>query len=134
MANIKGVHHIALNASDFDKTIAFYTEGLGLKLFRAWSNPEKRIAMVQLEEGPCLEIFSNAAPRTMVDTEAGNYIHLALLVEDVQAAFDRALAFGAEVKIAPKKVTLPSEPPMNVELCFVKGPDGEEIEFFKPLD
>ena len=46
----------------------------------------------------------------------------------------RAVEYGAEeMGKAPREMELPSNPPMPVVIGFVKGPDGEEIEFFQPL-
>lgn len=41
MANEKiagcGFHHVALQTSDFEKSLAFYTEGLGFQLRAKWT-------------------------------------------------------------------------------------------------
>ena len=129
-----GIHHIALNVSDFEKSLRFYTEGLGFQVYRQWGDPQRRIAMIDVGDGCCMEIFSNAQPRTCVDTEAGNYIHLAFRVPDTKAAFARALEFGAEPLTEPKFVEIQSDPVLPVWLSFVKGPDGEELEFFQPVE
>lgn len=128
-----GVHHIALNVSDFEKSLKFYTEGLGFTLYRKWGGPEKQIAMVDIGDGNYMEIFSNAKPGVSDCTDAGNYIHLAFRVKDTKAAFARALEYGATEKIAPKFVEIQSDPVLPVWLSFVKGPDGEELEFFQPV-
>ena len=134
---IKGCtfHHIALQTSDFDKSFKFYTEGLGFEVYRQWtSRTGKKIALINIGTDQYFEIFSDGEPHTENHTEAGNYIHLALQVEDSQVAYDRALQYGAtEMDKAPAHYSLPSEPPINVIISFVKGPDGEELEFFQPL-
>lgn len=130
MSLINGIHHIALHATDLDRSIAFY-EGLGLKVYRAWENPVRHIAMVQMESGSCFEIFSDSPVGDGVTPEeAGTFFHLALDVDDVDAAFARALELGARPKVEPKDAVLPANPPLSVRLAFVFGPDGEELEFF----
>ena len=53
-------------------------------------------------------------------------------VDDVTAAFETALSAGAVPTVYPKVVPLDSKPtPMSINVAFVKGPDGEEVEFFK---
>lgn len=139
MANniIKGCtfHHIALQTSDFDKSFKFYTEGLGFEVYRQWvSGTGKRIALIDIGTGCYFEIFSDGEPHTENHKESGNYIHLALKVDNAEAAYARALEYGAEeMDKKPTEMALPSDPPIPVILCFVKGPDGEELEFFQPL-
>ena len=58
--------------------------------------------------------------------------HVALKVDDVDAAYKRALEYGAREKSAPKVVPLDSAPvKLTLNCGFVYGPSGEEIEFFK---
>lgn len=138
MANdiIKGCtfHHVALQTSDFEKSLKFYTEGLGFKVYRQWvGGTGKKIALIDIGTGCYFEIFSDGEPHTENHKESGNYIHLALKVDDTKAAYERALQYGAaEMDKAPAHYTLPSQPPINVIIGFVKGPDGEELEFFQP--
>lgn len=131
-----GVTHIALNASDFERSLRFYTEALGFTVYRRWGKPEERmIALLDTGDGSYIELFSNGVPSGEVDTkQAGAFAHLAFHVKDTDAAYERAMAYGAESHIAPKYATLASEPPIHVRLAFVKGPDGEQLEFFQVLD
>ena len=133
MNNICGVHHIALNTSDLEKSIKFYTEGLGFKLERTWKNGNntKTLAMIDIGSGNKIELFSDCSGTTAYPQEAGSFIHLAFRVKDTEKAFKRALEYGAAEHMLPKEMTMPSEPPYHVALSFVKGPDGELLEFFE---
>ena len=133
MNNICGVHHVALHTSDLEKSIKFYTEGLGFKLESTWRNGDntKTLAMVDIGGGNKLELFSDCTGRTTYPTDAGTFVHLAFRVADTKAAFERALKYGAVEHILPKEMTMPSDPPYPVALSFVKGPDGELLEFFQ---
>ena len=76
-----------------------------------------------------LELFAGGE-----ECKGGNagYIHFALKVDDVDAAYKRALEYGAREKSAPKVVPLDSAPvKLTLNCGFVYGPSGEEIEFFK---
>lgn len=128
----KGFHHIALHASDFEKSYRFYTEGLGFREYRRWNNPERTICLLEMGGDAMIELFSDGAPRTTFEPQSGFYVHLALCVEDSAAAFARAITYGAISKKEPSLMTLPANPPINAVISFVKGPDGEEIEFFEP--
>ena len=127
-----GFHHVALHSSDFEKSYKFYTEGLGFTEYRRWKAANGRtIVLLDAGGGAMIELFSDGAERTCFEEQAGLYIHLALRVKDSRAAFARALEYGAEVKMEPKDMELPSEPPIPATISFVKGPDGEEVEFFE---
>ena len=64
MANeiIKGAgsHHIALMASDFEKSLAFY-KALGFKEVARWGDEIKTIAMLDIGDGSRIELFSNGS-------------------------------------------------------------------------
>ncbi len=126
-----GIHHIALHCADFERSLAFYTEGLGFREYRRWCSGNRTIALLEIADKQFLELFSHGNPRTFADTQAGMYVHLALNVRDSRAAFARAVAWGAREKTAPKDVLLGSADPLPATIAFVYGPDGEEIEFFQ---
>ena len=132
MANdiIKGMgfHHIGLKAADFEKSQKFY-QALGLREIVRWGEGEKEIIMYDLGDGGRIELFANGGDEF---AEQGKWVHFAVCVEDVEHAYNVALAAGATPHIAPKVVPLDSKPnPMSINVAFVKGPDGEEVEFFK---
>ncbi len=127
-------HHAALSVSDFDASIKFYTEGLGFTMYRNWTaGTGKQIALIDMGNGSYFEIFSDGQ-KVDCTPDAGAFLHLALKVDDTQAAYDRAIAYGAEPHKEPTQMELPSQPPIPVHLAFVKGPDGELIEFFCPKE
>ena len=126
------IHHIALKVSDFEKSVRFYSEGLGFKVYRQWGNEVRTIALVDIGDDSYLELFSDGTPREGDREQAGDFIHLAFRVKDTRAAYEQALAAGATPHIAPKEAVLGNNPPLNVSLSFVKGPDGEQLEFFQP--
>ncbi len=128
-------HHVALQTSDFEKSLKFYTEGLGFEVFRSFTaSSGKKVALLDIGEGSYFEIFSDGEKSSENKVNAGNYFHLALKVDSAANAYKRAVEYGAEeMGKAPTEMALPSEPPFPVVIGFVKGPDGEEIEFFQPL-
>jgi len=124
-----GFHHVAIRARDFDATVRFYTEGLGLRERIAWGEGEKRAIMLDTGDGNYLEVFAGGqeGPRP-----EGAILHFALRTDDCDAAIARARAAGATVTMEPKDVDIPSAPsPTPVRIAFCKGPDGEVIEFFQ---
>ena len=133
MANeiIKGMgfHHIALKAADFDGAFKFYTEGLGMKFYTAWGEGDGKIAMLDLGDGGILELFAGGTEESEANQR---YIHFAVKVDDVDAAYATAIKAGAKPKMEPKVVPVGSSPVnLTLNCAFVYGPCGEELEFFK---
>ena len=126
-------HHVALQTSDFEKSLRFYTEGLGFEVYKTFvASSGKNVALIDIGEGSYFEIFSDGEKGDGKKDYAGSFFHLALKVDDAKAAYKRALEFGGEeMGKAPKEMELPTTPPMPVVIGFVKGPDGEELEFFQ---
>ncbi len=133
MEKILGFHHLALNTSDLEKSVKFYTECLGFTVYRRWKSGDgsKDICLLDCGNGNKMELFSSANPRTTYDEEAGNVIHIAFRVDNAKYWFDKTVSFGAEVHMEIAEKVLPADPPINCILGFVKGPDGELIEFFQ---
>lgn len=140
-APVSGFHHVAIRAVDFDATIAFYTQGLGFRVHHRFAVPGRidRAAFLDAGDGRYVEVFGNASTvqaegrRRRPDEERteGALLHFCLRVSDVAAAFQCALAAGAEARIAPRQVSLGGDPPAEVEVAFVTGPNGEVIEFLR---
>ena len=126
---LRNFHHIAMRAKDFDATVKFYTEGLGLTAGSAWGEGDGRAIMLHVGDGNYLEVFAGGANE---EKPEGSFLHLAFATDDCDAAFQRAIAAGATVRMEPKSLTIPSTPvPLPVRIAFCKGLDGEVIEFFQ---
>lgn len=127
-----GFHHVAIRARDFDKSVHFYTHALGFSIKVAWGEKPKRAAMLDTGDGNYLEIFER--PEQAPPSDEGIILHFAIRTGDTDAATARAQAAGAVVTVAPKHVDIPITNipgPLPVRLSFIKGPDGEVIEFFQ---
>ena len=133
MANKKipdiGVHHLALSAVDFDKSIKFFTEGLGFEIVAEWGEGSGRAAMLDIGNGSHFEIFANGNSN---EQQNEKFAHFAFATSNPDSAYENALAAGAVSHIEPKDV-IGVIPNMPIRIAFVKGPDGEVLEFFKVL-
>ena len=126
-----GFHHVGLKAADFEKSRAFYA-ALGMREVLAWGEGERSIALFEIGDGGKIEIFANGGEEF---SENGKWIHFAMHVDDVDAAYEKALSAGAVPMTPPKTVELLSRPCLaTIRVAFVCGPDGEQIEFFRELE
>ena len=127
-----GIAHLALKASDFEKSLAFYRDGLGMTPYIGWGEPGKRIQMLKFGAGAgILELFEGGNEEI---PEMGRYIHFAYSVVDVDKAYNTAISAGAKPLTPPKVVNLDSKPKkVSINIAFVYGPDNEQIEFFKEV-
>ena len=134
MANKKipnvGVHHLALSAVDFDKSLKFYTEGLGFEIVAEWGEGAGRAAMLDIGSGSHFEIFANGNTNEQKDVK---FAHFAFATSNPDLAYENAIKAGAVSQMEPKSLEIPSNPAMPVRIAFVRGPDGEVLEFFKVL-
>ncbi|RRD88972.1 lactoylglutathione lyase [Conchiformibius steedae] len=121
--------HTMLRVGDLDKSLAFYTEVLGMQLLRRKDYPEGRFTLAFVgygaeSETAVIELTHNW------DTDSydlGNgYGHIALEVDDAYAACDAVRAKGG-------KVTREAGPMKHgsTVIAFVEDPDGYKIEFIQ---
>ncbi len=132
-AQLEGFHHAALRARDFDASLKFYREGLGMTPTIAWGQGDGRAVMLDTGNGNHLEVFAGGAtrPTRSLGESEPPLLHLAFRTRSCDASFAKALAAGAAVVAEPKTVTIPSDPPTTVRIAFCTGPNGEIIEFFQ---
>ncbi len=125
-----GFHHIALKASDFDKSLEFY-KSLGLTEKVSWGEGDGRAVMLDMGDGGCIELFAGGEKCENSDKR---FFHLALRADDVDFAYQTALNNGAISKTPPVTVSPDgASRPLTMRIAFVYGPDGEELEFFKEM-
>ena len=130
MSRVTGFHHIALDASDFDKSVEFY-KALGLTECVRWGEGEGRAVMLDMGDGGRIEIFAKGENRERVDER---FLHLAFKTDDVDAIYENAIKAGATTKTAPCDVSpVGAVPAISMRIAFVYGPDGELLEFFKEI-
>lgn len=123
-----GMHHLALYVKDFDKSYKFYTEGLGFVPVAGWGEGNGRAVMLDIGDGGRFEMFAGGPE---AEQSNARFAHFAFATTDADAAYSNAIAAGAVSHIEPKDVDIPSNPVMKVRIAFVKGFDGEVLEFFQ---
>jgi lactoylglutathione lyase len=122
-----GIHHLGLWVKDPQKSLDFYTKGLGGAIVHSFPMADKpaTINLVDLGGNAVVEII----PRGNGEEEANaHWAHVAIRTDDARGAYDRALKAGAVSRTAPQDMNLGT---MAVTNAFVYGPDREVIEFFQ---
>lgn len=125
---ISGIHHVALKCNgtaEFEKTLDFYQNTLGLELVRSWGEGEKAGAMLSTGDG-LLEVFASGEPLPQ-----GTIRHFALRTERVDDCVAAVRSAGYPITVEPKNVIIAADPPFPARIAFCVGPVGEEIEFFQ---
>lgn len=121
--------HTMLRVSDLDRSIAFYTEVLGMRLLRRQDYPEGRftLAFVGYGEESTQTVIELTHNWDTAAYDLGNgFGHIAVEVADAAAACDAVRAKGG-------KVTREAGPMKHgtTVIAFVEDPDGYKIEFIQ---
>ncbi len=124
-----GTHHIAVQTVDYEASVKFYTEVMGMSEVVGFENQGRRVVILDIGDGSHMELFE-AIPGTQPSNDAtGNVVfHFALTTSDIEPALERVRAAGMEITVELKTVDLG---PLNVSLAFFKGPGGEVVELFQ---
>lgn len=135
-----GFHHIAIKAYDFEATLKFYIEGLGFRRVHGWGADDRanggkdsRAALLDVGDGNYLEVFAGRTrPPAFEDGAEDALLHFALRTTNTAEALERARAAGATVTMETRSVVpANSDTPLEFTIAFVKGLNGEIIEFFQ---
>jgi lactoylglutathione lyase len=125
--------HTMLRVGDLDRSIAFYTDVLGMQLLRKTDRPDQKYTLAFVGYGDerthaVLELTYNYG----VDRyESGTgYGHIAIAVDDAAATCDSVRAAGAAVGAAVTREAGPVKGGTTV-IAFVQDPDGYKIELIE---
>lgn len=121
------IHHVAIIASDYARSKAFYTEVLGLPVIAEAYRAERDSWKLDLKLGDAqVELFSFPNPPARVSRpEACGLRHLALSVADLDAAV--AHLEGHEVACEPIRV----DEYTGRRFTFFADPDGLPLELYE---
>ncbi|MDY6817812.1 MAG: VOC family protein [Halobacteriales archaeon] len=119
--------HTCLNVADADRAVEWYTEQLGLKESWSFETADGRTVNRYVTDDNGFELqLSDTEGETALE-EGTLWDHVALGVDDVDAAFDRIDNHGVV------------QPPQDnnaagARTAFIKDPDGHVVELVEPLE
>ena len=122
--------HTMLRVGNLDKSIAFYTQLLGMKLLRSHEYPEGEytLAFVGYQDeadSTVLELTYNWGKQHYdIGTAFG---HLALATDDIYATCDALGAEGVNIARPPG----PMKDDASIVIAFLEDPDGYKIELIQ---
>ncbi len=126
--NINGIHHVAIICSNYEKSKRFYTEILGFRVIKETLRESRQSYKLDLEVAGKyqIELFSFPnPPQRPTYPEACGLRHLALEVDDVDAAFDYLTAQG----VATERIAV--DPVTGKRYLFLADPDNLPIEIYE---
>ena len=122
---------VALTAEDYERTLAFYRDGLGMPLMETWEETGARGAVLDAGRAT-LEVLSvphaEMVDRIEVGEPVGARVRLALEVDDSAEIAKKLVAAGADLVGGPVVTPWAHQ---NVRL---RDPDGMQLTLFTVLD
>ena len=119
------IHHIAIIASDYDKTKDFYVNKLGLKIKREVERKEREDFIIFLDGGENIEIelfIEKNPPKRLTRPEARGLRHLAFRVDDIYKSVEELKKRGIETE------EIRIDPLNGKHMTFFFDPDGLPLE------
>lgn len=113
----KATHHVALFTRNFAELEKFYTQTLGCAVTRRWDD----VSIIFIDVGSTTIELIGRENAPAPNSDPGAFNHLALHVEDVDAAYAELVAKGVKIRSAPNSFK-------EVRVCFFFDPDGNVLE------
>jgi len=125
---LKGVHHIAIICSNYEKSKDFYTNTLGLTIVREVYREQRQSYKLDLalNDEYIIELFSFPSPPARPSRpESCGLRHLAFSVDNIQESFAALTAKGVELE--PIRI----DEFTQKKFTFFADPDGLPIELYE---
>ncbi|WP_048600758.1 VOC family protein [Rubeoparvulum massiliense] len=125
---IRSIHHVCIQTSQYEESLAFYTEGLGFKIVKETPNFHGRAYNTWLQlDSIYIELQTAKAGEALEawSSKQQGMVHLCFVVDDLQGEYRRLKALGYSFKQKNGEAIYLVE---DGYLCKVKAPEGTEIE------
>jgi lactoylglutathione lyase len=128
MSSVK-ISGFGINVGDLDRSTDFYTRGLGLQEKAKYDLGHMHEVLVGDDDGSVSILLIKHTSRSEAPDIATGYEKIVLLVDDVAAAHERALAEGGTTEMEPKRLDA-----MGITVAMVLDPDGYKVELVETPD
>jgi lactoylglutathione lyase len=122
---------LALTVENYEETLAFYRDALGLTVLEAWNSPDGNVTILDAGRAT-LELLDAAHAAAVDEIEVGRRVagpvRIALELDDAAATADQLEAAGAE------RLGGPVETPWRHLNIRLRAPDGMQLTLFTVLD
>ena len=143
---IVAADHTGITVSNLERSLAFWRDVLGFEFSHSAhqkgerpeqitgvKNAELKLTVLKTPSGHKIELLQYVAPADgrHVDLRPCDvgHVHVALIVDDLDAVLQRIAAYGW--KAAGKPQTLTQGPNAGKRVVYVRDPDGTTIEFMQ---
>lgn len=125
-----GVHHIAVQARDWEQSRHFYEEILGMPYVTTIETPTEKFVFFDIGNGSYIELFHPNAATPSSGSRAANdpVTHFALTTTNLREVIERVRAANYKITIEPSNVMVDK---WDIVFAFFEGPNGESIELFQ---
>ena len=119
---LRAIHHLALNVSDYQQSKTFYVEKLGFRILGEYVFPSGTRRMDCASGKTRLEIFCNAVSTGEFSERNIGYRHLCFHTADIEKTVQEIQALGIAVE------AIRNDPMTGEKMTFFYDPDGITIE------
>lgn len=119
---LKATHHIGVRTQNMAAMERFYTETLGFPVTKRWDD----VQIIFIDIGSTTIELIGRADGPPANSPMGGIEHIALHVENLDAAYQELVAKGVKIKIEPRDFK-------DVRICFFLDPDGNLFELVQEL-
>lgn len=114
---LKATHHVAIFTQNFAAMETFYSQTLGFPITLRWDD----VTIIFFDIGSTTVELIGRDTAPPANSPAGAINHIALQVEDVDAAHAELVSKGVTIKSPPANFK-------NIRICFFLDPDGNTLE------
>ena len=114
---LKATHHVAIFTQNFAAMETFYSQTLGFPITLRWDD----VTIIFFDIGSTTVELIGRDTALPANSPAGAINHIALQVEDVDAAHAELVSKGVTIKSPPANFK-------NIRICFFLDPDGNTLE------
>lgn len=125
--HLESINHVAIIASDYERSKYFYTRLLGLEIINETYREDRDSYKLDLKIGEIeIELFSFPNPPKRLNfPEATGLRHISFSVADIQKTSLQLNKLGIETE------TIRVDPTTGKQYTFFKDPDGLPLELYE---